>query len=116
MGRFEKYNAGLNLAPVFSAGSSYQKIDGGDESGKIRLMEDILCERPFVNLALLESAALDTLQRNSTANLNRSCYYIGDRLKSPCGVGLFKSENGLNLPFKLAPILARQKISALKSC
>ena len=58
-------------------------------------------EKPFVNLALNDTATLNQLQGMSSANreksiLNRNCYYIGSKDGVNCAVGLFKSANDLN--------------------
>lgn len=68
-------------------------------------MEDFLYERPFVNLALNDTATLNQLQgMSSTARekstLNRNCYYIGSKNGVNCALGLFKSSNDLTSTHK----------------
>lgn len=81
--------------------SSYSRIKAGDTSWTPYLMEDFLYERPFVNLALNDTATLNQLQGMSSTNrekstLNRNCYYIGSKNGVNCAIGLFKSANDLN--------------------
>ncbi len=84
------------FSPIgLSEGSSYTPY----------LMEDFLYERPFVNLALNDTATLNQLQgMSSTARekstLNRNCYYIGSKNGVNCALGLFKSPNDLTLTHK----------------
>ena len=73
------------------------------------VMEDFLYERPFVNLALLDSATLDTLSKmelpdREKSTLNRNCYYLGDRGNARFAVGLFKSADDLNSSQKTQPV------------
>ena len=75
------------LDTLYSAGFSYPKIDGGDESGKIRLMEDFLYERPFVNLGLFVSdSALRAVEPG--------CYYEAENAdeRQLCEVGLYDAD------------------------
>ena len=63
-------------------------------------MEDFLYERPFVNLALNDTATLNQLQGMSSTDhekstLNRNCYYIGSKNGVNCALGLFKSSDDL---------------------
>ena len=80
--------------------SSYSRIKAGDTSWSPYLMEDFLYERPFVNLALNDTATLNLLQGMSSTDrekstLNRNCYYIGSKNGVNCALGLFKSSNDL---------------------
>ena len=82
------------------------------------IMEDFLYERPFVNLALNDTATLNQLQGMSdsardVSTLNHNCYYIasGDTAKdavvkkaTSCAVGLFKAANDLNSTQKNQPL------------
>lgn len=73
------------------------------------IMEDFLYERPFVNLALNDTATLNQLQgMSSTARekstLNRNCYYIGSPDSVQCAVGLFTKGGDLNSSVKLTKI------------
>jgi hypothetical protein len=43
------------LDTLYSADFSFSKVSGDEESGDVRLMEDFLYERPFVNLGLFVS-------------------------------------------------------------
>ena len=99
---------------LHAGSSSYSRIKAGDTSWTPYLMEDFLYERPFVNLALNDTATLNQLQGMSdsardVSTLNRNCYYIvsGDTAKNAivkkatsCAVGLFKSANDLNSTHK----------------
>ena len=85
--------------------SSYSRIKAGDTSWSPYLMEDFLYERPFVNLALNDTATLNQLQGMSltdreTSTLNRNCYYIGSKNGVNCALGLFKSSNDLTSTHK----------------
>lgn len=69
------------------------------------VMEDFLYERPFVNLALNDTATLNQLQGMSSTDrekstLNRNCYYIGSKNGVNCALGLFKSSNDLTSTHK----------------
>ena len=82
------------------------------------IMEDFLYERPFVNLALNDTATLNQLQGMSNSardvsTLNHNCYYIasGDTAKdavvkkaTSCAVGLFKAANDLNSTQRNQPL------------
>lgn len=64
------------------------------------IMEDFLYERPFVNLALNDTATLNKLQGMTdsacdASTLNRNCFYIGSKNGVNCALGLFKSSNDL---------------------
>ena len=75
------------LDTLYSAEFSYSKILGGDESGDIRLIEDFLYERPFVNLALFVSdSALRAVEPE--------CYYEAENSKKQqlCEVGLLGAD------------------------
>lgn len=82
----------------------------GDTAYTPYLMEDFLYEKPFVNLALLDSATLDSLQRNSEVKLNRNCYYLGDRGNARCAVGLFAKSGDLNSAQKMLPVSAMRPL------
>ncbi|WP_198514829.1 LamG-like jellyroll fold domain-containing protein [Hallerella succinigenes] len=76
-------------------------LQNGSFSYTPYLMEDFLYERPFVNLALNDTATLNQLQGMSdsardVSTLNRNCYYVGSRDAANCAVGLFKSSTDLN--------------------
>lgn len=73
------------------------------------IMEDFLYERPFVNLALNDTATLNQLQEMSStarekSTLNRNCYYIGSPDSVQCAVGLFTKGGDLNSSVKLTKI------------
>ena len=79
---------------------SYSRIKAGDTSWSPYLMEDFLYERPFVNLALNDTATLNKLQGMTdsacdASTLNRNCFYIGSKNGVNCALGLFKSSNDL---------------------
>ncbi|WP_294114171.1 hypothetical protein [uncultured Fibrobacter sp.] len=73
-----------------------------DSSYTPYLMEDFLYERPFVNLALNDTATLKKLQGmndsvREESSLNRNCFYIGSKNGVNCAIGLFRSANDLSL-------------------
>ena len=73
------------------------------------IMEDFLYERPFVNLALNDTATLSKLQGMSSSErekstLNRNCFYIGSPDSVQCAVGLFTKGGDLNSSVKLTKI------------
>ena len=72
------------LDTLYSADFSYTKVNGGNESGQIRLMEDFLYEKPFVNLGLFVSDS--TLRA-----VEPGCYYETDKADKQqlCEIGLF---------------------------
>ena len=84
----------------------------------VHVYEDFLYERPFVNLALNDTATLNQLQGMSdsardVSTLNRNCFYIGSgdtakdavvKKATSCAVGLFKSANDLNSTQKNQPL------------
>lgn len=75
----------------------------------VHIYEDFLYERPFVNLALNDTATLNQLQRMSdsardVSTLNRNCFYIGSKNGVNCAIGLFKSANDLNSTQKNQPL------------
>ena len=75
------------LDTLYSAEFSYNKVLGGNVSGKIRLMEDFLYERPFVNLGLFVS--------DSTLRVvDAGCYYEADKANKQqlCEIGLFGAD------------------------
>ncbi|WP_304246704.1 LamG domain-containing protein [Fibrobacter succinogenes] len=88
---------------------SYSRIKAGDTSLTPYLMNDFLYERPFVNLALNDTATLNKLQgmtdsARDASTLNRNCFYIGSRNGVNCAIGLFKSVNDLNSTQKELPL------------
>lgn len=99
-----------HIGEWYSDKNSFTHLGRGPSEYTPYLMEDFLYERPFVNLALNDTATLNQLQGMSSANrekstLNHNCYYIasGDTAKdavvkkaTSCAVGLFKSANDLN--------------------
>ena len=82
----ENAKARRMLDTLYSAEFSYPKVLRGKESGNVRLMEDFLYERPFVNLALSVS---DPVLRAVEPN----CYYEADSANKAqlCEVGLYDS-------------------------
>ena len=72
------------LDTLYSVDFSYTKVKGGNESGQIRLMEDFLYEKPFVNLGLFVSDS--TLRA-----VDAGCYYEADKANKQqlCEIGLF---------------------------
>lgn len=99
------------FSPIgLSEGSSYTPY----------LMEDFLYERPFVNLALNDTATLNQLQGMSLTDrkkstLNRNCYYIGSKNGVDCALGLFKSSNDLTSTQKNQPLSGLTKPLRFKS-
>lgn len=83
----------------------------GEDSYTPYLMEDFLYERPFVNLAMLDSLTLDSLQKNPKAKLNRNCFYLGARDKAICAVGLFAKNNEIYTTQKMQDV---DKLQPLK--
>ena len=80
-------------------------INGNVYVDSIHVYEDFLFERPFVNLALNDSATLNQLQGMSdsardVSTLNHNCYYIGSKNGVNCALGLFKSSNDLTSTHK----------------
>ena len=78
-------------------------------NNSVHVYEDFLYERPFVNLALNDTATLNKLQgMSSTARekstLNRNCFYIGSKNGVNCAIGLFKAANDLNSTQKNQPL------------
>lgn len=61
----------------------------------IHVYEDFLYEKPFVNLLLGDARTLEMIDNDttnkkvSTAKLNKSCFYIGNRDSAKCVVGFF---------------------------
>ena len=92
------------LDTLYSADFSYTKVKGSNESGRIRLMEDFLYERPFVNLGLFVSA--DSLQA-----VDAGCFYetaeAGKELL--CEIGLYRSDSSGLVPFKMQNYAQYQK-------
>ena len=82
----ENAKARRMLDTLYSAEFSYPKVLRGKESGNVRLMEDFLYERPFVNLSLFVSdSALRAVEPG--------CYYEADSASKQqlCEVGLYDS-------------------------
>ncbi|WP_295680195.1 LamG-like jellyroll fold domain-containing protein [uncultured Fibrobacter sp.] len=82
----ENAKARRMLDTLYSAEFSYPKVLRGKESGNVRLMEDFLYERPFVNLSLFVSdPALRAVEPG--------CYYEADSASKTqlCEVGLYDS-------------------------
>ena len=78
-------------------------------NNSVHVYEDFLYERPFVNLALNDTATLNQLQGMSdsargVSTLNRNCFYIGSKNGVNCAIGLFKSANDLNSTQKNQPL------------
>ena len=89
----------------YSDKNSFTTLGRGSSEYTPYLMEDFLYERPFVNLALNDTATLNQLQGMSSTNrekstLNRNCYYIGSKNGVNCALGLFKSPNDLTSTHK----------------
>ncbi len=86
----ENAKARRMLDTLYSAEFSYSKADGDNESGKIRLMEDFLYERPFVNLAL-------SLSDSVLRSVDPGCYYEADDASKQqlCEVGLYGSRDSI---------------------
>ena len=58
------------------------------------VMEDFLYEKPFVNLALNDARTMDSLAKNTTAKLNRNCYYEENKNIVPlCEIGLYGQQD-----------------------
>lgn len=83
----ENAKARRMLDTLYSADFSYTKVKGGNESGRTRLMEDFLYERPFVNLGLFVSDS--TLRA-----VESGCYYEADEANKQqlCEVGLYGAD------------------------
>ncbi len=82
----ENAKARRMLDTLYSAEFSYPKVLRGKESGNVRLMEDFLYEKPFVNLALsVSDPALRAVEPG--------CYYEADSAGKTqlCEVGLYDS-------------------------
>ena len=91
------------------AKKAFSPLGGGTSSYTPYLMEDFLYERPFVNLALNDTATLNQLQGMSdsardVSTLNWNCFYLtpGDSAKDAdakkaanCAVGLFYKADDL---------------------
>ena len=84
MDSHENAKARRMLDTLYSAKFSYSKVDGGNESGDVRLMEDFLYEKPFVNLGLFVSDS--TLRA-----VEPGCYYEANKADKQqlCEIGLF---------------------------
>ena len=82
----ENAKARRMLDTLYSADFSYTKVGGESVSGKTRLMEDFLYERPFVNLGLFVSDS--TLRA-----VEPGCYYEADDANKQqlCEIGLFSA-------------------------
>ena len=74
------------LDRLYSADFSYPKVLGGNETDKVRLMEDFLYEKPFVNLAL-------SVSDSALRAVEPGCYYEADSAgkQQLCDVGLYDS-------------------------
>ena len=83
----ENAKARRMLDTLYSADFSYTKVNGGNVSGPVRLMEDFLYERPFVSLGLFVSDS--TLRA-----VEPGCYYEADKANKQqlCEVGLFGAD------------------------
>ena len=92
------------LDTLYSADFSYTKVKGGNESGRVRLMEDFLYERPFVNLGLFVSA--DSLQA-----VDAGCFYEKAEADKEllCEIGLYRSDSSGLVPFKMQNYAQYQK-------
>ncbi|WP_295040692.1 LamG-like jellyroll fold domain-containing protein, partial [uncultured Fibrobacter sp.] len=98
-----------NLEKWFGNTNSFSLVNAGGSEYTPYLMEDFLYERPFVNLALLDSATLNKLQGMSSSDrkkstLNRNCYYLSDRENARCAVGLFANSGDLNSTHKMQSV------------
>ena len=107
-----------HIGEWYSDKNSFTHLAKGFSEYTPYLMEDFLYERPFVNLALNDTATLNQLQGMSdsardVSTLNHNCYYIasGDTAKdavvkkaTSCAVGLFKAANDLNSTQKNQPL------------
>ena len=82
----ENAKARRMLDTLYSAEFSYPKVLRGKESGNVRLMEDFLYERPFVNLAL-------SVTDSALRAVEPGCYYEADSASKTqlCEVGLYDS-------------------------
>ena len=80
----ENAKARRMLDTLYSAEFSYNKVMGGDVSGKTLLMEDFLYEKPFVNLGLFVSA-------DSLRDVDAGCFYEADKADKEqlCEIGLY---------------------------
>lgn len=78
------------LDTLYSADFSYTKVKGGNESGRIRLMEDFLYEKPYINLGLF--VADPALQA-----VDPSCYYEKSRAgnSAECEIGLYGKRDSI---------------------
>ena len=95
-----------NLEKWFGNTNSFSLVNAGSSEYTPYLMEDFLYEHPFVNLALLDSATLNSLQRNPAAKLNRNCYYLGNRENAKCAVGLFAKSDDFRSAQRMQPVSA----------
>ena len=98
-----------HIGEWYSDKNSFTSLGNGSSSYTPYLMEDFLYERPFVNLALNDTATLNQLQGMSdsardVSTLNRNCFYLtpGDSAKDAaakkaanCAVGLFYKADDL---------------------
>ena len=98
-----------HIVEWYSDKNSFTSLGNGSSSYTPYLMEDFLYERPFVNLAMLDTATLSKLQGMSSSErekstLNRNCFYLapGDSAKDAaakkaanCAVGLFYKADDL---------------------
>ena len=74
------------LDSLYSEDFSYPKVLGGNETDKVRRMEDFLYEKPFVNLAL-------SVSDSALRAVEPGCYYEADSAgkQQLCEVGLYDS-------------------------
>ena len=86
----ENAKARRMLDTLYSGKFSYPKVLGGNETGDVRVMENFLYEKPFVNLALFLS---DSVLRS----VDPGCYYEADDLNKLqlCEVGLYGSRDSV---------------------
>ncbi len=94
-----------HIGEWYSDKNSFTTLGRGPSEYTPYLMENFLYERPFVNLALNDTATLNQLQGMSSTDrekstLNRNCYYIGSKNGVNCALGLFRSSNDLTSTHK----------------
>ena len=60
----------------------------------VHIYEDFLYEKPFVNLALNDARTMDSLAKNTSAKLNRNCYYEENKnIAQLCEIGLYGQQD-----------------------
>jgi hypothetical protein len=86
----ENAKARRMLDTLYSGKFSYPKVLGGNETGDVRVMEDFLYEKPFVNLAL-------SLSDSALRAVEPGCYYEADDADKLqlCEVGLYGSRDSV---------------------